>query len=106
MLTFTESAVTYLDQVMDKEDVLRVRVLGGGCSGFQYDMEIQSEEQVGNEDVVSDDHGFKVAIDPKSNFMLAETQVDYQSTLSQSGFKFSNAKATKTCGCGTSFSCD
>jgi|TARA_A100000172_G_scaffold80268_1_gene69336 iron-sulfur cluster assembly accessory protein len=105
MLSFTEAAVSYLNQVLDEGDVLRVRVKGGGCSGFSYDMEVQEEQQVGSEDNVTEDHGFKVVIDQKSNFMLAETQVDYQSTLSQSGFKFSNAKATKTCGCGTSFSC-
>jgi iron-sulfur cluster assembly protein len=106
MLSFTEAAVSYLHQVLDKGDVLRVRVKGGGCSGFSYDMEVQEEKQIGSDDDVTDTNGFKVAIDRKSSFMLAETQVDYQSTLSQSGFKFSNSKATKTCGCGTSFSCD
>tara|TARA_R110000744_G_scaffold188573_4_gene307906 strand:+ start:1816 stop:2136 length:321 start_codon:yes stop_codon:yes gene_type:complete len=106
MITFTESAVSYLEKVMDNLDILRVRVKGGGCSGFSYDMEIQTEDQTRSDDIITDTHGFKVAIDRKSDFMLAETLVDYQSTMSQSGFKFSNAKATKTCGCGTSFSCD
>ena len=106
MLVFTEAAVSYLEQAMDAEDVLRVRVKGGGCSGFSYDLEIQTENQIGVGDNISDDYGFKVVIDKKSDFMLSETEVDYQSTLSQAGFKFSNAKATKTCGCGTSFSCD
>jgi len=106
MLSFTESAVSYLNQVLDEGDILRVRVKGGGCSGFSYDMEIQEEQQVGPEDSVTENYGFKVVIDRKSDFMLAETEVDYQTTLSQSGFKFSNAKATKTCGCGTSFSCE
>jgi len=106
VLTFTESAVSYLNQALDEGDVLRVRVKGGGCAGFSYDMEVQEEHQIGPEDTVTEESGFKVVIDKKSDFMLNETEVDYKTTLSQSGFEFSNAKATKTCGCGTSFSCD
>ncbi len=105
MVIFTESAVDYLKEALDTGEILRMRVKGGGCSGFQYDLEVQEEEQIADDDVLTEEHGFKVAIDRKSSFMLDQTQIDYQSTLSQSGFKFSNAKATKTCGCGISFSC-
>jgi len=105
MVTFTESAVDYLKEALDTGEILRMRVRGGGCSGFQYDMEVQEEKQVAKDDFVSEEYGFKFAIDRKSSFMLDQTEVDYQNTLAQSGFKFSNSKATKTCGCGTSFSC-
>jgi len=105
MVTFTEAAVDYLKEALDTGDILRVRVKGGGCSGFQYDLEVQEEEQIADDDLISEEHGFKVVIDKKSSFMLDQTVVDYQNTLAQSGFKFLNPKATKTCGCGTSFSC-
>jgi len=106
MLTLTEAAVEYLEGVLDPGDILRVGVKGGGCAGFSYDMEVQTEDKIRSDDSVIDEHSFKVAVDTKSAFLLSETQVDYQNSLQESGFKFSNAKATNSCGCGTSFSCE
>tara|TARA_Y100001951_G_C11269599_1_gene257864 strand:- start:270 stop:593 length:324 start_codon:yes stop_codon:yes gene_type:complete len=106
MLSFTEAAIDHIHEVLDADDVLRIRVVGGGCAGFSYGMEVQSENQVSEDDTISNDHDFTVVIDKKSDFYLSDTVVDYESSLSQSGFRFSNDKATKTCGCGTSFSCE
>jgi iron-sulfur cluster assembly protein len=103
MVEFTESAIKTLKQSVEDTDYLRIAVRGGGCSGFMYDMQIEEEPSKGDEILEFD--GVKICIDRKSSFMLTDTTIDYETTLSQSGFKFVNKKATGTCGCGSSFSC-
>jgi iron-sulfur cluster assembly accessory protein len=104
MITITESAATKIKQLMPEGDVeygLRMRVVGGGCSGFQYQMGL--EETPGANDKVYTSNGVKVFIDMKSALYLAGVEVDYLDSLMQSGFKITNPNAKTTCGCGQSF---
>ena len=82
---------------------LRVMVVGGGCSGLQYDMDFEDEGRPG--DTVIDQHGLKLYVDGRSWVHLEGTKIDYVETFKASGFKFENPKATKSCGCGSSFAC-
>jgi iron-sulfur cluster assembly protein len=80
---------------------LRVEVVEGGCSGFEYKMVIDSP---GTEDQAFEKNGARVLLDPKSILHLNGTELDYKSELMQSGFAFNNPNVKGTCGCGTSFS--
>ena len=82
--------------------VLRVSVVGGGCSGFSY--QLSFDEHVQAEDTILEFDGIRVVVDPTSAQYLVGTQVDFVSSLHGGGFKFSNPKATHSCGCGSSFS--
>ena len=103
MVQITNAATKILLEAMDPGDLVRVSVRGGGCAGFMYDLSIEEETSKG--DVIVELDQIKVCMDPTSSFMLSETVIDYESTLTQSGFKFLNDQATKSCGCGQSFSC-
>tara|TARA_B100001123_G_C15162335_1_gene967960 strand:+ start:180 stop:494 length:315 start_codon:yes stop_codon:yes gene_type:complete len=103
MVNLTESAIKYLKAAVEPEDYVRIGVVGGGCAGFSYILEIEQDFE--KDDVVLDFDGIKLCLDPKSSFMLNKTIVDYEQTLTQSGFKFLNENATATCGCGSSFNC-
>lgn len=81
---------------------LRVRVVPGGCSGFQYSLNIEEESRPG--DFLVDQHGVKLFIDMFSAQYLNGVTVDYTSNMMGSGFTFENPNATGGCGCGTSFS--
>jgi iron-sulfur cluster assembly protein len=80
---------------------LRVKVVEGGCSGFEYKMDVDSPAA---DDRVFGKDGARVLLDPKSILHLSGTELDYKSGLMQSGFVFNNPNARGTCGCGTSFS--
>ena len=80
---------------------LRVKVVEGGCSGFEYKMDIDSPKA---EDQVFEKNGARVLLDPKSILHLNGTELDYKSGLMHSGFVFNNPNVKGTCGCGTSFS--
>lgn len=80
---------------------LRIRVIGGGCSGFQYDM--SPEEGKKEEDIEIQDHGVSIVVDPESNAFLDNTTIDYIDSLQGSGFKLLNPNAKSSCGCGDSF---
>lgn len=82
--------------------LLRVAVVGGGCSGFSYQLDFS--ETPNESDRVFEYDGVRVAVDETSAQHLAGTQIDYVSSLTGGGFKFLNPKATHTCGCGSSFS--
>jgi len=81
---------------------VRVSVVGGGCSGFQYGLDFA--EALEEEDLTSDQHGAKIAVDRFSASYLQGTRLDYVETLHGAGFKFENPNAKRTCGCGSSFS--
>lgn len=81
---------------------LRVAVVGGGCSGFSYQLSFDRQRQEG--DLEGRFGDLLVWVDPTSAQYLEGTQVDFVSSLHGGGFKFSNPKATQTCGCGSSFS--
>ncbi len=91
------------DQKFEPETVLRIGVAGGGCSGFQYSLGFDKgwDEKV---DAKYDYHGVTVVVDKKSALYLDGTTVDFYEGLEKRGFTFINPNATKTCGCGSSFS--
>jgi iron-sulfur cluster insertion protein len=103
---FTPSAVEAVAKALKEEgeegDFLRVSVVGGGCSGYQYGLDFDKEERMG--DVALQFDGVKIVIDPISLGYLKGTVVDYVSGLHGTGFQFKNPNAKRTCGCGSSFS--
>jgi len=106
-VTLTPRAVEQVREVRRREGfpdghVLRVSVVGGGCSGFSYQLDF--DEAPGAEDLVGEYEGVRLAVDPVSAQYLEGTQIDFVSSLHGGGFKFVNPKATHTCGCGSSFS--
>ena len=105
MITITDSAAKQLiDQITQVEGAIGVRVgvMGRGCSGFQYKLDFAMTKN--ENDTVYEDKGITVLVDPKSKVYLFGTTIDYVTDLLQSGFKFINPSATRTCGCGESFS--
>ena len=80
---------------------LRVAVLPGGCSGFQYGVDIENSPE--EDDEVLELHGIKVFVDPFSAQYLEGIEIDYVRSMMGSGFSFKNPKATGGCGCGSSF---
>lgn len=105
MVVLTEKAVQMVKQTMDAESMkdhgLRVAVEGGGCSGFQYSLNLEPGARAG--DFTFEQDGVLVYIDPMSAQYLRGTTIDFVETAYQSGFKFENPKAKSTCGCGSSF---
>jgi|TARA_B100000530_G_scaffold320871_1_gene254562 iron-sulfur cluster assembly accessory protein len=84
------------------EGVLRVAVMGGGCSGLQYKMDLQ--DAPANRDILVESAGIRVVVDPKSALYVTGSELDYQEGLEESGFKVNNPNAATTCSCGESFS--
>jgi iron-sulfur cluster assembly accessory protein len=101
----TDSAVKKVREIMATQDPLpaglRIGVVGGGCSGFQYSMSF--ENQSGMMDKVYDFDGLKVFLDATSMMYLNGCVVDYVETIEAAGFKFENPTVKSTCGCGSSF---
>jgi len=105
MLTLTDKAQGKVKEILDSQPEpfagLRVQVVGGGCSGFQYHMGFEKQENSGDE--VLDLGGFKVFVDRGSSMYLDGTEIDWVEALTGSGFKFNNPNVKSTCGCGESF---
>ncbi|MCD6728270.1 MAG: iron-sulfur cluster assembly accessory protein [Solirubrobacteraceae bacterium] len=105
-ITFSEVGAQKVREYLDAQgaDVavagLRVGVKGGGCSGFQYVLAF--DEQRGN-DVVFEDHGLRILVDPQSISYVDGSQIDYVDSLTGAGFQVSNPNVTAACGCGSSF---
>lgn len=103
---FTPSAIDAVRDALSKEgeegDFLRVSVVGGGCSGFQYGLDFDKEERMG--DLVLDFDGVKIVLDAISAGYLKGTVVDFVAGIHGKGFQFKNPNAKRTCGCGSSFS--
>ena len=89
-------------EATDETLALRVAVKPGGCSGFNYDMYFDSE--IAEDDVVNAFGDVKVVVDPASAELLAGASLDYSDSLQGAGFHITNPNATRTCGCGNSFS--
>ncbi len=105
-VNLTPSATAKVREIMATQDPLpaglRIGVVGGGCSGFQYSMSF--ENQAGMMDKVLNFEGLKVFVDATSLMYLNGCVVDYVETLEAAGFKFENPTVKSTCGCGSSFS--
>ena len=104
MIQITPRAINELVKALDPNEIVRIAVRGGGCSGMSYCVSIETE--IDEEDILLDIVGVKVYIDPYSADILKNTTVDYAMTLQQQGFVFNNPDANTTCGCGSSFSQD
>jgi len=102
----TEGATAKVKELLEAEGdpslVLRVAVRPGGCSGYSYEMFFDSD--VNDDDTVSDYGSVKVAIDPASAPLLGGATLDYKDGLQGAGFHISNPNASRSCGCGQSFS--
>ncbi len=105
-IELTPTAVSKVKEILGQQDPkpqgLRVSVVGGGCSGFSYQMNF--ENQSNGIDKVYEFEGLKVFVDAASLMYLKGTRIDYIETLEGSGFKFENPNVKTTCGCGSSFS--
>jgi iron-sulfur cluster assembly protein len=103
-ITMTEAAARHVRQFLDNRGKgvgIRLGVRTSGCSGMAYEMEFADE--VGADDLVFEDRGVKVVIDPKSLVYLDGTEVDYAKEGLNEGFKFNNPNVKSECGCGESF---
>ncbi len=93
------------DEGAGEESVLRIGVVGGGCSGLSYKLDFDRKGTSGDsKDQEFEINGIKVVIDMRSFLYLAGTQLDYSDGLQGKGFHFSNPNASRTCSCGESFS--
>ena len=106
MLNLTNTAASKVKEIMGMQTpaptALRVAVVGGGCSGFQYHMAF--ENQSNESDNVYEFEGLKVLVDQMSSMYLEGVEIDYIESLEGAGFKFNNPSVKSTCGCGSSFS--
>jgi iron-sulfur cluster assembly accessory protein len=93
---------TLLEQEGNTELALRVAVRPGGCSGYSYEMFFDSD--IAEDDIVRQHSGVKVVVDQASAELLKGSTLDYTDGLQDAGFHISNPNATRTCGCGSSFS--
>jgi iron-sulfur cluster insertion protein len=105
MIAITQTAAEKVKEISEAEGLdgqaLRLRVIGGGCAGFQYDLYF--EEHTTEFDEQFESNGIKLCVDPLSFQYLDGTEIDYVEGAHGSGFKFGNPNVTSTCGCGSSF---
>lgn len=110
IVNITDAAVKELktvweDQQLPPDAVLSIGVRGGGCSGFQYVLNIVEASEIDpDKSVVEEVNGIKVAVDKRSAMYIDGTTVDFHADLTKRGFTFTNPQATGKCGCGSSFS--
>jgi iron-sulfur cluster assembly protein len=106
LIKVTPSAARKVGSLLQKQGrpngVLRVAVIGGGCSGLQYKMDLQ--DQPANRDILVESSGVKVVVDPKSALYVTGSELDYVDALQDGGFKVKNPNAASSCSCGESFS--
>ncbi len=104
MITMTERAAEKVREIAQAEDLsnqgLRLRVVGGGCAGFTYDLYFEDATTEMDEEFES--LGVKLFVDPLSFQYLTDTEIDYVEGVHGSGFKFNNPNVTGSCGCGSS----
>jgi iron-sulfur cluster assembly accessory protein len=105
-VNLTSRAIAAVRKMHQKEGLsaeqgLRIAVVGGGCSGFQYSLNFDSRK---DGDLVTEFDGVQVFVDEISLPYIAGTTLDYVEGLHNAGFRFDNPRATRTCGCGASFS--
>jgi|SRR5438132_561707 len=106
VITLTDSASAKVKELMEAEGneelALRVAVRPGGCSGFSYEMFFDTD--IASDDLTSDAGGVNVVVDPASAGHLRGASLDYKDGLQGAGFAINNPNATRSCGCGQSFS--
>jgi iron-sulfur cluster assembly accessory protein len=106
LVKLTPNAAKKVSALLTKQGrqngVLRVAVVGGGCSGLQYKMDLQ--DGPANRDILVETAGVKVVVDPKSALYVTGSELDYVDALQEGGFKVKNPNAATSCSCGESFS--
>jgi iron-sulfur cluster assembly accessory protein len=106
LIKVTPSAARKVSSLLTKQGrpngVLRVAVVGGGCSGLQYKMDLQ--DQPANRDFLVETSGIRVVVDPKSALYVTGSELDFIDALEDGGFKVTNPNAATSCSCGESFS--
>src|SRR4051812_39586985 len=106
LIKVTPSAAKKVSSLLTKQGraqgVLRVAVVGGGCSGLQYKMDLQ--DAPANRDILVESGGIRVVVDPKSALYVTGSELDYVDALQEGGFKVKNPNAATSCSCGESFS--
>src|SRR5260221_9139050 len=106
LVKLTPSAAQKVSSLLAKQGrangVLRVAVVGGGCSGLQYKMDLQ--DGPANRDIMVETAGIKVVVDPKSALYVTGSELDYRDALQDGGVKVKNPNAATSCSCGESFS--
>src|SRR5690348_2001164 len=104
MIKLTDKAVQEIKRLQGSESSsLRVMVVGGGCSGMSYKLGFETTPPTENDKVFEQD-GIKVVIDKKSLLFVSGTELNFSDGLNGTGFTFENPNATRSCGCGSSFS--
>jgi iron-sulfur cluster assembly protein len=102
----TESAAAHLTSLLQKHDqqqgALRISVIGGGCSGLQYEMDLVDGPKA--RDILVESKNVRIVVDPKSALFISGSELDYSDDLQKGGFKMNNPNAVSTCSCGESFS--
>ena len=106
LINVTETAAERIRDLLSKDGKLgthglRMKVIGGGCSGLRY--ELAFDDRTDDDDTEVDANGVRVIVDDKSALYLVGTTLDFVDTLQESGFKMDNPNAASTCGCGESF---
>ena len=105
LIKVLDGASVHLSRLWKKQGkdggALRIAVVGGGCSGLQYQMDLVEGPR--DRDIMVESNGVKVVIDPKSALFVSGSELDYSDDLQQGGFKVSNPNAVVTCSCGESF---
>jgi len=106
LVKVTASAAKKVSSLLTKQGrpqgVLRMAVVGGGCSGLQYKMDLQ--DAPASRDILVESSGIRVVVDPKSALYVTGSELDYSDALQDGGFKVKNPNAATTCSCGESFS--
>jgi len=106
LVKLTSNAAKKVSTLLTKQGrptgVLRVAVVGGGCSGLQYKMDLQ--DAPANRDFLVESAGVRVVVDPKSALYVTGSELDYVDALQDGGFKVKNPNAATSCSCGESFS--
>lgn len=106
LVKVSENAARKVSTLLQRQNrpngVLRVAVVGGGCSGLQYKMDLQ--DGPANRDILVESAGIKVVVDPKSALYVTGSELDYVDALTDGGFKVKNPNAATSCSCGESFS--
>ena len=97
----SEQLNSLLDRQGRPEGALRIKVIGGGCSGLQYQMDLVDGPL--DRDILVESSGVRVVIDPKSALFVGGSELEYSADLQHGGFKVSNPNAVVTCSCGESF---
>ena len=106
LIRVTVPAANKITSLLSKQGrptgVLRVAVVGGGCSGLQYKMDLQ--DGPASRDILVESSGIRVVVDPKSALYVTGSELDYKDSLQEGGFKVNNPNAATSCSCGESFS--